>query len=248
MTGPVASVTGALKGGGRQRKLILGVAAVAVGYVGYQWWKARGASDATVPVTGDVGAPLEASGIVGAPASGNIQYAGTTTDTRTGPTPGNFASNAEWTDYAVDKLSSSGGWSAGAVYAALGDFLARRPLDDTEAGIVRAAVAAAGNPPVGGPYTVIGQVGQVTLKAPTGLKVAATTRSSVDITFSPVPGATGYYAYRSGIVDNVSGSRDTKITVSGLSAGKTYKIQVAAFTSTGKVGPKSTAISATTKK
>lgn len=222
----------------------LGSAAV---FVGWRYWQARGASSSAAPATtGDIGAPLEASGVVGSGGGpGNIQYAGTVQDNTS---PGTIRTNAEWTAAVVDRLTNTGGWAASAVYSAVGDFLARRPLDTLEQQIVRAGIAAAGPPPEGGPYEVISQVGPVTLTAPTGLKAVSVGKTSVDITFNPVTGAAFYYAYRSGIVDNVSGSRDTKMTVSGLTPGKTYKIQVAAAATTGKLGPKSSSLSVTTKK
>lgn len=246
MTAPApstsSSVAGRFKG---RRGLVLIVVIAGAGYIGWQWWSARGAAAAGPPVTGDIGSPLEASGIVGAPASGNTQYAGTTTDGTNGQA---ITTNAQWTAAAVERLSASGGFETGAVYAALGDFLARRPLSTSEQIIVRAAVAAAGQPPVGGPYAVIEQVGPVTLHAPTGLKAVAVGKTSVDVTFNPVTGATFYYLYRAGVVDNISGSRDTKMTASGLKPGTSYTLQVAAAATTGKLGPKSSSIKVTTKK
>lgn len=237
---------------GRVKKAYVWVAIGAVGlFVGWRYYQAAKAPvDTAAPVTGDVGAPVDSSGVVGAAASGNVQYAGTVTDATASqgePRPGNFSNNAQWTDYAINKLVEQGR-PAAPVGSALGDYLAKRPLDQSEEGIVVAALAVAGDPPVGGPYSIIRQVGPITLTAPTGLKVVKKTKTTVDVTFNPVAGAVFYYAYRSGVTDNVSGSRDTKITVSGLTAGKTYKIAVAAAASTGKVGPKSSYVSVTTTK
>lgn len=216
-------------------------------FVGWRYWQARGASSSPAPtVTGDIGAPLEASGVVGAGGGpGNVQYAGTVQDNTS---PGTIHTNAEWTAAAVDRLTNTGGWAASAVYASLGDFLARRPLTDGEQQIVRAAIAAAGPPPEGGPYEVIPMVGPVTFTAPTGLKATNVGKTSIDVAWNPVTGAPLYYVYVAGRGDP-AGSRDTKATISGLSAGHTYKIQVAAVaTGNGKIGPKSSTLSVTTKK
>ena len=237
---------------GRVKKIYVwgALGAVAV-FVGWRYYQAARtpAGDTAPPVTGDVGAPVDTSGVVGAPASGNVQYAGTVTDTtqQTEPRPGNFSNNAQWTSYAIDKLVEQGR-PAASVGSALGDYLAKRPVDQSEEAIIVAALAVAGAPPVGGPYTIIHQVGTVDLKAPTGLKASSIATTSAWFTFNPVAGATQYYLYRSGVTENVGGSRDTKIQATGLAKGKTYKFAVAGLTGTGKVGPKSSYVSITTKK
>lgn len=230
---------------GKVKKLYLWVAIGGVGlFVGWRYYQAAKAPAATdVPATGDVGAPVDASGVIGAPASGNVQYAGTTTQSDAST----IATNEQWTARAVELLSAAG-IDPAKVYQALGDFLARRPLDNQEQQIVSSAIAAAGQPPVGGPYSIIPQVGPVSLTAPTGLKVVSTTTTTATVTFNAVPGAAFYYLYRDGIKDNISGSRDTKITASGLTRGTQYKLSVAAAATTGKLGPRSGTVTATTKK
>jgi hypothetical protein len=238
---------------GKVKKMYVWAALGGVGlFVGWRYYQAAkgSAGGTTPPVTGDVGAPVDPSGVVGAPASGNVQYAGTTTDataTQGEPRPGNFSNNAEWTNYAINKLVEQGR-PAASVGSALGDYLAKRPLDTSEEQIVVAALAIAGAPPVGGPYSIVRQLGTVNLTAPTGLKVSSVATTSAWLTFNPVPGAVVYYVYRSGITENVGGSRDTKIQVTGLSRGTSYKFAVQAVAATGKGGPKSGYITVTTKK
>lgn len=246
MTAPDPSPGGGLAARFKGRRgIVLAVVVAGGGYVAWRWWQARSAP-AGPPVTGDVGAPVDASGIIGAPGGGgNVQYAGTTQDNTD---QNKINTNEQWSAVAVERLSATGGFNAASVYTALGDFLARRPLTQAEQNIVRAAIAAAGQPPVGGPYSIIEQVGPVTLTAPTGLKAAAVGKTSVDLTFSPVTGAAFYYLYRGGVKDNVSGSRDTKMTASGLKPGTSYSFQVAAAATTGKLGPKSAPLKITTKK
>lgn len=222
----------------------LGSAAV---FVGWRYWQARGAGSTTPAVTADLGAPLEASGVVGSGGGpGNTQYAGTVTDNTS---PGTIRTNAEWTAAAVDKLTNTGGWAASAVYASLGDFLGRRPLTDGEQQIVRAAIAAVGQPPEGGPYEVISAPGAVTLAQVTGVHTTAVTRTSVDVAWTAVPGVQFYYVYVSGRGGDPIGSRDNKASVGGLKPATRYSISVAAAaTGTGKIGPRSANLSVTTKK
>jgi hypothetical protein len=236
-----------------KRKPLAAAAALgAVGYIGYRWWASRAAGGAGVaaPATADVGPGVDSSGVVGAGyAGGNMQYATAPPTDATGEhKPGNFSTNAEWTAYAVDHLAGTGGWGAAAVMSALGDYLDRRPLSDAEQAIVRSAVAMAGAPPVGGPYTVINQVGPVTLTAPTGLHVTAVTRNTVTLAWSPVPGAGYYRAYRKGVATNIGGSDNPTITVGGLAPATRYEFWVAADTTTSKPGPPSAHVTATTAK
>ena len=214
-------------------------------FVGWRYWQARGTSTAPA-VTGDVGAPVDPSGVIGAPASGNVQYAGTVQDNTS---PGTIHTNAEWTAAAVEKLTNTGGWAASAVYASLGDFLARRPLSDGEQQIVRSAIAAVGPPPEGGPYEVIPAVGAVELSQVTGVKALAVEKTSITVGWTAVKGVQFYYVYVAGRGGDPIGSRDTKAVVGSLKPGTTYKIQVAAAaTGTGKIGPRSSTLSVTTKK
>lgn len=230
----------------RSKKIVVGVVVVGGGYLAYRWWANRSAGDA-VPVTGDVGVPVDASGVVGAPASGNVQYAGSTTDTRGEPKPGNFANDAEWTQYAAEKLSTGGTRSVDAVYSALGDYLAERPLDETESSIVTSAWAVAGDPP-SGHKPIIKQIGEVSLTAPTGLKAANVTRTTVDLSWAPVPGAAFYFVWNSTSGANIGGTSQTSKTVGSLKPGTAYKFAVGGATANGKNGPRSGYISVTTKK
>jgi hypothetical protein len=214
-------------------------------YVGYRWYASQtaGASDGVDYTTGDVGEGLEASGVVGAGGvSGNNQYAGTVTD---GTDDDAINTNAQWTQRAAEILANAG-MDPATVYAALGEFLARRPLDDAEASIARAAMAAAGQPPEGRPWTIVPQVGEVTLGAPSGLKATGTTTNSVSLSWSGVANAAKYEVYQGSA--SAGSTSSTSMTVSGLTANTSYTFQVAAVATTGKAGPKSLAVSATTAK
>jgi hypothetical protein len=120
---------------------------VAGGIVVWAWWKRKN-DTSTTPVAPD---PQD---------MGAANYAGTgassapiTVNSGNGlPT---FASNAEWTQYAADKLGGTGGWDAGFILVALGKFLGRQALTDKEIEVVIAAKGVAGDPPIGGPYQII---------------------------------------------------------------------------------------------
>ncbi|MFE6174351.1 chitinase [Streptomyces sp. NPDC056464] len=79
--------------------------------------------------------------------------------------------------------------------------------------------------------------------APTGLKTGAVTSSSVALSWSPVPGATGYAVYRDGAkAQTVSG---TSATLGGLSPSTAYGFQVTAVNEAGE-SAKSATVTATT--
>lgn len=160
--------------------------------------------------------------------------------------------NAEWTAAAVERLGNAG-YDSAAVYGALGEFLARRALDKTEATIARAALAAAGQPPVGGPFSVIEEAttgGTGTLTAPANLRkaTAAPTASAASMVWDKVDGAgLGYRIYR-GTGENIGHSMDTAFTATGLQPNTEYPFSVAAVGTTGKTGPRSNAVKIRTAK
>ncbi|WP_415947919.1 chitinase [Streptomyces sp. KLOTTS4A1] len=80
-------------------------------------------------------------------------------------------------------------------------------------------------------------------EAPTGLAVAGTTSSSVSLSWSAVPEATGYNVYRDGTkVESVSG---TSATVGGLAADTSYSFQVSATNTAGE-SPRTAAVNGRT--
>lgn len=237
-------------GAGKMRKAYIVVPAIAAaGYVGWRWYQAR-QDAAAAPATSDGMYTTPDQSEYGMSTSGgDTDITGNTGSTTTDATNG-MSTNAQWTQAAVDLLTNAG-YDSATVYAALGDFLAHRSLDKSEATIARAALAAAGQPPVGGPYSVneAAATGTVTLAAPTGLKVTSTTTTSVTLSWNPVDGAGYYRVYRSGASTNV-GATDAgnhTITISGLSPNTSYTWYVAADTTTGKPGPRSSGVTGKTK-
>ncbi|MER7982063.1 glycoside hydrolase family 18 protein [Streptomyces sp. NPDC095817] len=78
---------------------------------------------------------------------------------------------------------------------------------------------------------------------PTGLKTGAVTSSSVGLSWTAVPGATGYAVYRDGT--KIQTATGTSATVSGLTASTAYSFQVTATNDAGE-SAKSATVTATT--
>lgn len=234
------------------KRVLLGVGAAGAVFVGWKYWQSRSAAaydpgaDAVDPGMEDPGALPSVSGAVrddngyGLPGdnpntSDSYGFKGTT--------------NSQWTQYAAGQLSQgSDNWSYSTIATALGKFIANKALSTEEQNIVQAAIAVAGYPPEGSHVIVPGGDTKVTV-APTGLKVTATTSSSVSLAWSPVAGAQSYRVYRSGSSSNVGATDapNTTFTVGGLEPGKEYSFQVAADSLGDVPGPKSTAIKGKTK-
>lgn len=224
---------------GKVKKRYIAIPAVlAAGYVGYRWYQASqsAADDATDQSTG-----LYSSDDLS--DYGLSTTGGTTTVTGNNGSQNTDANaigtNAEWANLATEKLGNMG-YDAVVVGNALGEFLAHRALDKTEATIARAALAQAGQPPVGGPWSVLEEAstGTGTLAAPTNLKMVSATSTSVTMTWDKVSGAGGYRIYR-GTGENVGMSLDNKFTATGLNSSSSFPFSVAAFGTTGKVGGRS---------
>lgn len=238
-------------GAGKLKKRYVAIpVGIAAAYVGFRWYQAR--QDAASSDSADTSGLYSSSDLTDMGLSttgGATNVTGNTGSTTTDATTDAIDTNAEWTQEAVTLLGNAG-YDSATVYAALGEFLARRSLDKSEASIARAALAAAGPPPVNGPFSVIEEAAatSTTLAAPTGLHVISATSTSVTLGYNLVPGAGYYRAYRSGASTNV-GSTDggnNTITVTGLSPNTSYSFQVAADSTTGKPGAKSAAVTGKT--
>lgn len=236
---------------GRVRKAyILVPATVAGAYVAWRWYQSRQAAAETDPTASGLYTSADMSEYGLSTTGGGTTVTGNTGSVVTdGTRPSAIDDNAEWTQAAVERLTNQG-YDGATVTSALGEFLARRALDKSEATVVRAALAIAGQPPVGGPYSVIEEAGTDTgtLAAPSNLAVTRTGTDYVSLSWSAVPGASGYAVYRSDTAGMAVRAGDGSVTVYGLRPNTRYAFQVAAVGSTGKEGPKSAPLAVTTGK
>lgn len=232
-----------------KKRYVVIPAALAAAYIGFRWYQARSGADEPAPGADGYYTSDDLSEYGLSTTGGSTTVGGNTGNTVTdGTKPDAIDDNAEWTQAAVERLGNAG-YDAAVVYGALGEFLARRALDKTEATIARAAIAAAGQPPVGGPYSVIEEAatGTGTLPAPTGLKVTATSPNSITLSWNKVDGAAYYDILRSDTGANAVRSNDTNGTILGLQPNTEYTFQVRAVGSTNKPGPSSSAVKGKTK-
>jgi len=226
---------------GRVKKqyVIAGVAVVA-GIVGYAYWRA---AQTPVDYPAYTEEDVRADGIADTPsgsAGGSANSGGASTDNSTSPD-----TDAEWVQMATEALAGS--FELSGVQTALGRYITRQSVTAAQEDIIRAAIGAMGYPP-GGQYSIITGTGAnpSALTEPKNLKIGAKTATSVALTWSPVASASGYRVYRSGVPGNVGQSVDTTITIGGLTPGKEYTFHVRAQDSSGKTGPRSADIKATT--
>lgn len=166
-------------------------------------------------------------------------------DEDTGSTSG-ITTNDAWSRYAAGQLQQGDKWPYSDIVAALGNYVTDKPLTTAQQEIVRAAIAVAGYPPVGSHSIISGGDTSITV-APTGLRLVEATSTTVKMAWNPVAGATGYRLYRTGVSQVVGVANGTTGEIGGLTTNQSYGIQVAAFTASGQVGPKSSAVTVRTK-
>ncbi len=82
--------------------------------------------------------------------------------------------------------------------------------------------------------------------APAGVKVTATTSTSVTLSYGSVSGAVYYRGYRSGAATNVSSSSTGTMLIAGLQPNTTYQFWVAGVDGNGAYGPGSAKATART--
>lgn len=234
---------------GRVKKVYLYVpAGLAAVFVAYRWYTAKQEAAAQPAGSDGLYTSADTSEYGLSTTGGATNVTGNTGSTVTdGTNPNAIDDNAQWTQKAVERLGNAG-YDSATVYAALGEFLARRSLDSSEASIARSALAAAGQPPVGGPYSVIeaAATGTATPGTVTGLRVTKAGTDYVNLAWTPVAGVAQYDVYRSGAGNTASRAGAGSTTIYGLQPNTTYSFQVAGVGSTGKVGPKSSSVTAKT--
>ena len=218
------------------RKVLYAAGAAAVGFVGYAWWT-RKPSEA-IPEEVVTEGELDAIGDERVPTTG-VPY-----DPNIGAPDTGITTNAQWTQFATDRLNTLG-YDPIAVGDALGKFLDRKPLTPAEANIARAAVAQAGEPPVGRPWPVleVQPPASVGLTNPNVSRIGTAYRNGAwefQLTWPAVPGAVKYY-WQHGITNPTSGyitATTTSVIRAKPSATDTWKI--AAVNAAGVQGPATT--------
>ena len=223
--------------GKMDKRVLIGVAVAAGGFVAYRYYKARQAPAAT-STDGSFEDPGTLPGVAGAVKDSNLYGSGNTTQTSDSSA---VTTNAAWSQLALTQLSQSDRWSYSDMAAALGNFLDGQPLSDAQQEIVRAAIAVAGYPPVGSHNIVPGGNTSITV-APTGVAAGSITPTTVLINFVAVPGARTYNVYRSGAATPSGSAGSSPVTLSDLTPNTSYSVTVAAVSASGAVGPKSSPV------
>lgn len=230
------------------KKPLMIVGGLGAAFVLYRYYQSRQAAASaaatdTSGTFGDAGSIPSVSGTAlggyGLPAD---------TSTTVGSTVGSYGfsgtTNDQWTQYAADQLIQSETWSYTDIVGALGNYLSGKALTSAQVTIVQAAIAVAGYPPVG-QHPVISGGDTGNLVAPSGLRVTAVSQVAATLVWNTVPGASGYHMYRNGVAVGDTGSPGGTIT--GLAAGTSYSVTVAAYNVAGVAGPHSGAVSVKTQ-
>jgi hypothetical protein len=230
------------------KKVVIAVVVAAGGYIGYRYWQSRSSVGTGDPAATDPGMTDGGvlPGVAGAVSPTNSYGSGSTVD----PSVGGFTgtTNSEWTDYVSSRLSQSDRWSYTAIVVGLGNFIDNRPLSSEQQDIARAAIGLAGYPPVGSHTIVPGGNTAITV-APSSLHGTATP-TTISVSFASVAGASTYNGYRSNSTGSTSyaqgSSPGSPLVFTGLAPGTSYTVQIAAVSSSGAVGPKSSSITVKT--
>lgn len=221
-----------------------GLGAGFVLYMYYRNWSGVGVDDtgdtAVDPGYDDPGILPAVSGAVSPDNSYGIDDGDTPTSTS------GITTNDAWSRFAASQLQQGDKWSYSDIVAALGNYVTDKPLSTSQKEIVSAAIGIAGYPPVGTHPIISGGDTSITV-APTGLRLVEATATTVKMAWNAVAGATGYRLYRSGVSQVVGVANGTTGEIGGLTTNQDYQIQVAAFTASGAIGPKSSAVKVRTK-
>lgn len=199
------------------------------------------------------GAPADTSG-AGSGLQGASGSPGGTVQGPAPPGPGNFASNAEWAQYAEAYLTGSAGGDPAAVSSAIGKYLTGQPVTTDQVAIIDEAIAYAGQPPQAGPggdppgiNTTAGSTGSASSSAgspgPGPGKTAAGAISNLQAydrkptsftaRWNPARGASQGYRYALTQLNHVQVAEGTtgatSAPFSGLHPGWTYNLGVQAL-------------------
>jgi len=118
---------------------------------------------------------------------------------------------------------------------------------NTEYGFQVAADTTGGTP---GPKSAVakGKTKAVSLKAPTGVRVSGITTTTATVSWSKVSGADSYRIYVNNVAHGAADAVHSSYKIQGLKRNTSYKVAVAADTTSQEMGPKSAAVPFKTKK
>ena len=236
--------------GGVKKQYVYIMGAGAVGVLAYAYWK-KSAGDGADVTAVDPGLQPSAEGYVS--PLGNSGTNSTLTDTSQTDDE-KIKTNGQWTQAAAETLQGAG-WDQAAIYSAIGKFLQRKRLTATEINVVEAAIAAWGNPPDGGPYSILEALPVPTpttppasvkvTEAPKDVRIVSVGSISANIEWSNVPHAVGYWVTLNGRYYDMT--YYSAVTIRALKPNTKYTVVIKGRSSDLSFGPTAT-ISFTTKK
>lgn len=149
------------------RKYVYAGGALVAGIVGYAWFKHSTTQSADLGATADSTADATDTGVTEAGDYVDPTFGGVSSMPVSSSQVDNtiIDTNGEWTAAAVEAMSNLG-YDGIATSTALGKYLARKGLSASEADYVTTARGLVGDPPVGGPYSVIYNPGGTTTTTP----------------------------------------------------------------------------------
>lgn len=212
---------------GIPRKYAIVGGAVAVGILGYAWWKNGSAGASVTPDLQEAAADEYQSPLGNTGTNSSL-------DLSSNVDPDKIDTNAKWTQAAIEGLRSVG-YDSQKSAAALGHLLAfKPPADSLEAEIMTAAKGMYGEPPVGGPYPIKEPLPNPTTPNPgavTGLHAKTVGRYSILLDWNETSNADGYEVLVSGggMTNKIKGvPKFSWDTVAGLKSGTPYTFTVRA--------------------
>jgi hypothetical protein len=254
--------------GPTKRAYVVAGVGVLGGVLVYAYWRRSQATAtaATVPAvvdsTGTDGLTQDSTGDFN-PGTGGGAFAPYGYDLFGNPLPpptgagsgGPYTTNSDWATAAETALQDGGTTLASAALA-VSRVLGGLSVSSAQRDLFLQAVGILGQPPQGYPTPIkltddgsgSGTPPGGPLKAPTGLHVTSTTKTTVGLAWTPVPGAAHYRVYDSLSSTNVGDSADTAIRIGGLPANHTVHFYVRALDPHNTLGAKSGSVSAKTKK
>lgn len=216
-----------------KRSYVIGAAAAVAAFVLWRYWSA-GSSEPAAEEPSDT--DVDDSSVTDTPGGplANDRTGNTYSDENTS---GTITTNEQWSAAVLDRLSITG-YDSTTIVAALGKYLSRQQVTTAEAIIIRAGIAVAGYPPVGGPYQIIESTAPApgtshanTPQTPDAPRIQARHRDYLVIDWNPVRDATTYAIEVNGKIRTMGNT--TQAVQRGLKPKTAYRIRVRSGNSKG---------------